>query len=315
VKSESRQYLLDAELNAQLAEYGYVVIPFLNVDDVEKLVATFDNAHQAETAAFYASSHHESSDFRKKMSAAISEVLEPHSNRVFNSCKMLGASFISKSKDEASHLQPHQDWNIVDEREFRSFNVWIPLVDLNEQNGAIEVLPKSHNWVRGIRHSSIGCAYAEVHDMVWENMQPLYLKAGEALIYDHALLHASKANKTDQKRIACASGVMPEEAQMFFYWNENGTIEKYDSNPEFFMTENIFSQPSSLSKVYEFEYNLKLVDSNLLHQFLGKEPPVIEDIKIESPTVEVADGKPAVWEVYTPMNILREINYRLRSKK
>jgi hypothetical protein len=309
-----RQYLKDAQLNQQLSEDGYVVIPFFSDDEVFSLKQVFEEAHPEQPAPFYATAHHQDSNFRKQMSAAISEVLKSHSDEVFNECNLLGASFISKSKDDASKLQPHQDWNIVDENQFRSFNLWIPLVDLTEENGAIEVLPKSHDWVRGYRHSSIDCAYRKVHDLVWENMKPLYMKAGEALVYDHSLLHASKANKTDEKRIACASGVMPEEAQMYFYWKNNGTIEQYESNVEFFMTQNIFEGPNGLKKVASLEYDFPTVEEADFYRFIGKEMPkpeqVVEEVLVQS---ESETDNRSFWQTYTPMNILREIHYRITS--
>jgi len=309
-----RQYLNDARLDRQLAEDGYVVIPFLSDEEVFSLKQVFEEAHPQQPAPFYATAHHQDSDFRKQMSAAISEVLKPHCDQVFNDCNLLGASFISKSKDDASKLQPHQDWNIVDENEFRSFNIWIPLVDLTQENGTIEVLPKSHDWIRGYRHSSIDCAYRKVHDLVWDNMQPLYMKAGEALIYDHSLLHASKSNRTDEKRIACASGVMPREARMYFYWNNNGTVEQYQSNVEFFMTQNIFEGPSGLKKVASLEYDFPTVEVADFYRFTGKEmprsEPIIEEVSVQS---EQETGNRSFWQTYTLMNIFREIHYRITS--
>lgn len=310
----TRQYLKDAHLDKRLAEDGYVVIPFLSEKEVQSLKQVFGEAHPEQPAPFYATAHHQDSDFRKKMSAAISEVLKPHCELVFHECNLLGASFISKSKDDASKLQPHQDWNIVDETEFRSFNLWIPLVDLTEENGAIEVLPKSHDWVRGYRHSSIDCAYRKVHDLVWENMKPLYMKAGEALIYDHSLLHASKANQTEEKRIACASGVMPAEAEMFFYWNNNGAVEQYKSNVEFFMTQNIFEGPNGLEKVAALEYDFPTVEEADFYRFIGQEIPQTEPV-FEGETVEKepASDSRSFFQIYTPMNIFREIHYRITS--
>lgn len=309
-----RQYLKDSQLDKQLAEEGFVVIPFLSGDEVESLKKVFEDAHPEQVQPFYASGHHHDPDFRKEMSSAISEVFQPHFEEVFNQCNLLGASFISKSKDDASKLQPHQDWNIVDETEFRSFNLWVPLVDLSEENGAIEVLPKSHEWIRGYRHSSIDCAYRKVHELVWENMKPLYMKSGEALIYDHSLLHASKANKTDEKRTACASGVMPKEAQIYFYWNNNGTVEQYESNVEFFMTQNIFEGPNELEKVAELEYDFLTVEESDFYRFIGKEMPKSEPI-IEKGLVhsEQETNSRSFWQIYTPMNIFREIHYRINS--
>ena len=313
MNQNTRPYLIDSDLDKQLAENGFVVVPMLSSKEVDGLRNTFDEAHQNHTVPFYATGHHESSEFRKKMSNAISSVLDPVASNLFNDCDLLGASFISKAANSESSLQPHQDWNIVDEAEFRSFNIWIPLVDLDETNGAIEVLPKSHNWIRGYRHSSINCAYRKVHSLVWDNMKPLYLRAGEALIYDHALLHASKANTSSQNRIAIACGIMPTEAKMHFYWNNNGMIEQYESNTDFFMTENIFNGPAKLKKMAQFGYDFPVVEEADFYRFLGIKPPQVEPISVK--TQESSDSRPRFWKVYTPMNILREINYRLTSKK
>ena len=311
----NRKYLIDPVLDRQLAEDGFVVVPFLDAIEIEALKKVYAEDHTVEQVPFYATAHHQDSEFRKKMSEAITSVLKPHSERVFVDCDLLGASFIVKAPKAESSLQPHQDWNIVDETEFRSFNVWIPLVDLNEQNGAIEVLPKSHNWLRGYRHSSIPCAYQQVHDLAWENMKPLYMKAGEALIYDHALLHASKANDSDGNRIAVASGVKPNEAAMYFYWNNEGTIEQYDSNTEFFMTENIFEGPGSLHKVADLRYEFPSVSAEKFYSLIGKEMPRKVAIAESGPTEETVEQSQPFWKVYTPGNILREIHYRLTSKE
>jgi hypothetical protein len=309
----TRQYLKNAELDAQLVEQGYVVVPLLDKEEVNALREVFVAAHPTEIVPFYATAHHKSPEFRDEMNKAIINAISTPVDELFNNCKLLGGSFIVKTKSDLSRLEPHQDWNIVDEDKYRSFNIWMPLVDLDEKNGAIEVLPKSHNWVRGIRHSSIPCAYQQVHHLVWENMKPLYMKAGEALIYDHSLLHCSKANNSDNLRIACASGVIPNEAEMFFYWNNNGTIDRFESNPEYFMSENIFTEPVGLKKVDSIAYDFPKVDEKWFNELAGLEGPVVEQ---EVPKEDVAKSTLArlpFWKIYTPLNIIKEIHYRLTS--
>lgn len=313
----SRQYLKDKELDERLATQGFVVVPMLSEEAVARLKSSFETSHTDGVGGFYATAHHPDTDFRDKMSEAILKELQEGVENTFDHCKLLGGSFIVKTNSDQGHLAPHQDWNIVDEDTFRSFNIWIPLVDLSEENGAIEVLPKSHNWQRGFRHASIPCAYGSVHDLVWENMKPLYLKAGEALIYDHSLLHASKANTTDEPRIAIASGVMPKEAQMLFYWNNDGVIQEYESNPEFFMSQNIFQKPTTLKMLKEIQYDFPQVDARRFYTFLGVEMPssLVEDSDTSDEPQHVSDAdERSFWETYTPMNILREIGYRLRSQ-
>jgi hypothetical protein len=114
-------------------------------------------------------------------------------------------------------------------------------------------------------------------------------------------------------RIACASGVMPEEAEMLFYWNNNGTVEEYDSSPEFFMQENVFTGPHGLKKRKTVAYDFHSVNEDEFYKLSGIEKPVAEAIAMEQ-DISTAQSRPSFFEVYTPANIFREIKYRLSGK-
>jgi hypothetical protein len=249
------------------------------------------------------------------MSEIIKQALQRSAHLLFNNCRLLGGSYIAKPSGEYGLLQPHQDWNIVYENYFRSFNIWLPLVDLNKENGTIQVLPQSHLWLKGYRHSSIPCAFQNVHHLVWENLQPLYMKAGEALIYDHALLHASGINTSNDLRIACACGVIPSEAEMKFYWNNNGIVEEYESSAEFFMKENIFSEPKGLKKIQDLQYDFHQINETEFYKISGipAPEPTFVDIEVESKQRGINENQEQLpfWKVYTPLNIFREIKHRI----
>jgi hypothetical protein len=306
-----RRILYEDMLNTQLWENGYVVVPFLNHDELKNLLNIFNQIPRELVQGFYATAHSPDLDFRRRMSDAVKNAMQRSVGEHMVNCKVLGGSFIAKAPGTSDVLPPHQDWNIVDEEKFRSYNIWIPLVDLHEHNGVIMVMPGSHRWIKTYRHSSIPCAFQQVHSIILENMKPLYLKAGEALIYDHALLHASQPNRSNELRIACACGVIPEEAEMLFYWNHNGVIEVYESSPDFFLQENIFSGPHGLKKIKDIAYDFPRIDENKLYQLAGikKPQPTDADAKI-SPKQSLS-----FFEIYSPMNILSEIKLRLSGKK
>jgi len=315
--SEYRQMLKDEKLNTQLRERGYVTVPFLNKEEVDYLIKVFYDNHKSDINHFYATAHVEDLDFRERMNQEIRKIYNRAIGEYFINCRPLGGSYIVKPVSSNELLQPHQDWSIVDETLFRSFNIWIPLVDLNENNGTIFVLPESHNWVDAkYRHLSIPCVYGKVYDLVWQNKTPLYLKAGEALIYDHALVHASESNKTTELRLACAYGIIPEEAEMRYYWNNNGQVEEYASNPEYFMTQNIFSGPHGLTKLADVEYDFHQINDDEFYSLAKIEKPIE---KVGSTTIPQSapialKSKEEFWEIYTPMNILREIRFRFSGK-
>jgi len=278
-----RQILKDKNLDNRLKEDGYVVVPFLDEEEVNTLTAFFHEHHKDGVGGFYATAHVPDTGFREMMGREINRVYERGINEYFTEARPLGGSFIVKPPGEESVLQPHQDWNIVDESVNRSYNVWVPLVDLNEKNGTILVMPGSHDWVRGYRHISIPCVYGKVYGLVLQNMTPLYLKAGEALIHDHALVHASEANRSDGLRIACAYGIISSGAKMLFYWNNNGQVEEYESNPEFFMKENVFTGPHHLKKIKDVDYDFHQIDEDEFYALSKIPKPVLPQREADYP--------------------------------
>lgn len=223
-----------------------MVVPFLGAEAVKQLKGYFLDNHPQGVNGFYATAHSPDTAFRQRMNDRIMQAFKEPIAKYFTGCRPLGGSFVVKSKENTSRLHPHQDWNIVDEDRYRSFNIWVPLVDLTEKNGAIRVMPRSHRWVRNFRGPNIPDAFTNVQEDIWKKMKPLHMKAGEALIYDHRLFHASDPNTTDELRVAAVFGIIPEDAQMFYYFGRDGKVEVYESSVEFFMTGDIQKGPEIL---------------------------------------------------------------------
>jgi len=248
-----KQFLSSKELDAQLNQKGFVVVPFLQTDEVEELKTFFKDNHQDEIPSFYATAHSTNVDFRKKMNEKIREVFDNSIENYFQNCIPLGGSFIVKNNKGSQILNAHQDWNIVDESQFRSFNIWVPLLDLTSQNGAIAVIPESHLWVSNFRGPNIPNDFQEYSSQLWKMLETLEMKAGEALIYDHRLFHASHANNSNELRLACVFGIIPDEAEMYYFFGNENQIEQYESNVEFFMNGNIQQGNEILKKIKSFE--------------------------------------------------------------
>ena len=181
----TRKILLNDSLDREILRNGFVVVPFLNGEETQRLKGFFYKNHPSEIPGFYASAHSQDIEFRNQMNDEIKEVFNRSIKEYFYKCSPLGGSFVVKSSAQKERLHPHQDWNIVDESKFRSFNIWVPLVDLNKNNGVIRVMPGSHRWLKNYRGPGIPDAFANFHEQIWRDMTPLFMKAGEALIYDH----------------------------------------------------------------------------------------------------------------------------------
>ena len=238
LRNEDSQKLLEND--------GYAVVPYLLPDEIEELKTFFYAAHPVLPDGMYASSHAGDFELRKSMSEKVMVVCARALQNTFQNVKALGSTFMAKSKGENGTLNPHQDWNIVDERKFSSYNVWIPLLDVDDANGTILVQPRSHRLLENIRGLNIPSSFANVNDQVWKTLVPVNMRAGEALVYDHRLLHASGINTTATPRLVIVYGVIPAGAEMRYYYGKGDNIEIYGCTPDFFFTRNIMAGPADL---------------------------------------------------------------------
>ena len=81
---------------------------------------------------------------------------------------------------------PHQDWSSM-ESSMDSVVVWVPLVDVNKENGSIILYPGTHK-LGPLSFKSNG-GFAEV-EIVGEGIQP-ELEIGDIAIFSTLLIHAS----------------------------------------------------------------------------------------------------------------------------
>ncbi|MBI1286617.1 MAG: hypothetical protein GC178_03470 [Flavobacteriales bacterium] len=273
----------DSVLNQRLFEEGYITLPFLNMKEIDQLKELFWEHHsQDEVEGLYVSAHFKNDAQIHQISDAIQQIFKRAINEHIENGMTLGGTFISKPPHQTEPLQPHQDWSIVDESRYRSFTIWVPLDDVSEENGCMYVLPKSHEYVRGYRHISIDSVFGKIYDTVWKHMKPVHLKAGEAIVFDHALGHASKPNTTDKVRIAATHSLISKDPEMRFYWNNDGVVEEYVGENDFYNTPEAKVGPGTLRKVRTLDFKpqqlndeefftLACIEERPAEQFASKE--------------------------------------------
>lgn len=265
----------DSKLNDELRQRGYVVLPFFDADELEQ-VRHLHTKHKSHSPYFHSTTFEKDVEQKKTLnkdgigvfSEKIQQLLVPHKN--------LGVSFLTKPVGEKGHMPIHQDWTIVDEERFGSYTIWVPLQDVNEDNGAITVLDGSHKLHKTLRAPSLPVVISEIEDDIRPRMRTLRMKAGEAFIFNHAVIHASHLNSSGTDRIAITYGLIPNEARLYFYHlNADGSTDQYEVPDDFFLYYDnhgerpAFLKPSRtlvadyapLSKQYFFDfmqdYNLK----------------------------------------------------------
>ena len=109
---------------------GFIVLPLLDIDTVNKLNLVFDNLHQNLPAkGFMTSGYSKDYNYKLNSSNSIIELLAPKIKMILDNFQTIGASFSYKLPSPESDFNLHQDWTVVDEKNDISVNVWIPLCD------------------------------------------------------------------------------------------------------------------------------------------------------------------------------------------
>lgn len=246
------------KLQQQFDLNGYVVVPFLEEAQVAALREFFFAKHPQLPDGFYSSSFNTDETHKQSVNDKIESVLSEQVSSHFHSIKKLGGCFLNKQPGAQSEMPIHQDWTVVDEPNFDSITIWIPLQDVNEKNGAIQVIDGSHRFSSALRSPSLEDPFKNIQAELRKDLKLLPMKAGEAFIFSQALLHASPPNISNEPRIAVTYGLIDAAAQLLFYHkNEEGKVEQYFVEENFFQRYNtqIGQRPNfgELKNVFDYQ--------------------------------------------------------------
>lgn len=249
------------QLNNQLFSEGFVTLPFLNDAEVAAARELFFQYHDpAAIKGFYVASHHLSLAVQMEIHLQLQAIFERAVRQHIQNMRCLGGTFMVKGYDPDAILHPHQDWSIVDERFYRSYTIWVALQDITDDNGALYVLPGSHDIFRGYRHITIPSIFGKIYDLTWKYMQPVHLRSGEAIIFDHALAHASLSNRTPQLRLTATNSLLSQGAEYRFYFNNNGVVEEYEGDPYYYIDDQARYSPGHLKKIRTLDVPVRQLD-------------------------------------------------------
>ncbi len=235
----------DDNLQSLFDKQGYVVVPFIDEAEVKQLNDLFDELHPnlPEGGGFVSGSYSSDYEYKKKASDLIVKALSRHYERLFVNYQPFGAAFLFKMSSETSELGVHQDWTIVDETKYVALNCWIPLIDINETSGGLQVLPGSHYPAYNtLRAPTIPFFFSGNEDAVAPETLPMYVKAGEAVILNQSVIHYSPPNRSGKIRKAITAGVKTKGAPMKFHYKADDKVEAFAMPEDFLISfENFYT--------------------------------------------------------------------------
>ncbi len=274
----------DPLLQKQFEQKGYIHLSsLLTASQIESLLALF-NQFQAEASDAFHTSHFSTNVvYKQQVHDTISNVVYPKASPYLNNFIPVFGNFMIKNPDAERFMPLHADWAYVDESKHSSVAIWMPLVDVEALNGCLGVVEGSHRVTNAIRGPLIHQSSYK-HDREWVTHfgKLIPMKAGDAIIYHHGLLHYSPPNKSNVSRPALNLSVVPQNTPLLHYCKPEGAtdIELYEVNDSgFYIHYNNFQRPETGRLIKTLPVTkVELIDERM--EKFGKPKSIFERVRV-----------------------------------
>jgi hypothetical protein len=238
----------DPLLQKQFERKGYVHLSsLLGAVEIETLSTLFKKFQSEYNGAFHTSHFSTDITYKQQVHDAIARVVFPKAAPYLNNFLPAFGNFMVKNPDHERFMPLHADWAYVDEDLFCSVSIWVPLTDVSAHNGCLGVIEGSHKLTNRIRGPLIHqSSYKHDKDWVSRLGKLIPMKAGDAIIYNHSLMHYSPPNKSNIPRPALNLSVVPQNVPLLHYCKPEGAteIEVYEvEDSNFYIRYNNFQRP------------------------------------------------------------------------
>jgi len=228
----------DAEAEKEFTRKGYVIRRFLEKREITAAQDLHDTLTPAIPMDLYQSISG-NTNYRKQVSDGIRSVIQGRLREFLPQYRISFCSFVTKRPNSSKGSLPiHIDPWFSDNRKHRSVHVWCPMIDVNQDNGCLKVIPGSHK-LRNVPFALTMNPTPFDHLRVQldgEFATSLPMAAGDAVFYDGRLLHGSDENSSSQPRVAVAALSRHETAKpCIFQWDrkEPTRFDILEINEEF----------------------------------------------------------------------------------
>ncbi len=257
-------FILSATVAQNLAHKGYAVLNAELFSETADMLNYIEENYGNNLPYFNYSLLECDFEKSKNIRHFFSKKLRNFYQQHFTDYRTLNESFLSKPGLLNEEFLLHQDFNYTDEKKFPSYNIWIPLTDVNENNGAMFVLPGSHLWFNNYRSASLPTSRISMKNFHEHQIEKIPMKPGQVLLFNPAVFHGSFANKTTQSRIVVTATVTHANADFLYYHQQpkDSHVEVILLSEDAYLRElkQIASQQRPSGKlIQQFNYNHKII--------------------------------------------------------
>jgi hypothetical protein len=250
-----RRVFISDEQDELFERDGAVVVSLLDAEEVATLLDFYQREGAGSELGFHATMFSGDVGYRARVDEVVKSIMTPKLLPYLHEYRAVVGNYVVKERERADSAVPvHQDWTFVDETRMESLNVWCPLIDTTPENGRLHLFKGSHrllNVVRGPFFPNPYVTNAKVIARSYLSEQPL--RAGEAVIYSHALVHASPPNRSAKPRPAANLALVPAEAQMIHAYldpeDPSGRPEIFSVDDAFFLSNIIGERPEGARSI------------------------------------------------------------------
>lgn len=268
----------DENLQNQFERDGYIIVPFYSEEEIANLEKCYDELHPSNEMGFFPSTFSNDKSYRQTADEEVRRIGQKHIDYYCENIRVICGSFIVKNPGPESGMCVHQDMSLVDESRFTGINIWVPLVDLTIENGALFVLPGSHRLFPTYRSSSIPEFFSPVMEDLKNYLQPVLIKAGQAVFFDQSIVHFSPPNYSDKKRIVTNTYFTHKDAEFrTYYWDKktDHQVEEFEQDKNFMLDfeqfgENIHQRPTVGKSLGWIDYNFPRIDQSFMDKHFTK---------------------------------------------
>jgi hypothetical protein len=256
-----RTIFKDNKLEKEISENGYLVLDLFSEKEIEYFYQIFENQKNNISENFHSSHFSLNRTYKKTVNDKFNEILQQKGNSFLENYNALFSNFMIKGCGNENTMPLHADWSYVDENHQKSIAFWFPLIDTDEKNGTLGVIPKSHLFPITLRGPRIESPFHDFNEYIISTYGKLLsIKKGQCVVYDHRLLHFSPSNKSNKVRPAINTVFIPDDSSLFHVLKTETTdeIRMYNvSESSFFVNYEHYSIPDG-------EYEFSIIDQKII---------------------------------------------------
>ena len=227
----------EEELNQKFEDQGFVKIPFWRQQEVALVKAyfeeNFENKHNS-NKKFHTTYETINKALVREVNAFLQPLFLKSTRELLAETDVVSSGFLIKEPGEGSDTPLHQDASFVNEDVHCSFSIWVPLQDCDSSNACLQFIPHSHKLFTATRSLPYTNKHIEVHrEAILPFLTDLTIQAGEAFVFNNAVVHGSSINSSKVNRLAAVMGFHSRGSQLSLYVDgKNDVIKRYAISEE-----------------------------------------------------------------------------------